>query len=559
MRESLRKPESIGWILLGAAMVASVALLFWLQRDLAFADDSFNWLQLTGLGSGSVLLEPYGGHLIFTPLLIFKAVVETAGASYTAYGVVQVAMLLALSTLIYIYGRRRVGPLLALPAAVIILFLGSAWNVMLQPMLGIQFMAALVPGLAGLLALEREDRKGDIAACILFTLASWGFEMGFAFIVGGAVSILLRGDRWKRIWIVAVPLVIYLIWKAWSSKYGGSSGLQLSNVLWIPAYFIDSIGVIAVSLFGLYYWVGHGQLTNIKLTGWNISNFTEGIVIAIFAGLAFFFAVRRLVRRGPLPATFWVALAILVTLWLEQALALAPTRTPGETRYIFPGAVVSLMFVMELARGVRTTRWSLLVAAALLLAAVVGSGARFKEGRDVLTQYSPPANAAMTAMILGGDNIRPDFNAALDAPSAFPSGLLAYIGSQPIQEIAAKYGSPAFSVAGLEAQPESVRRTADVVSAFGLEVHTVPAGAAGAACKPKPGASDTLTLPRGGAILVAAHQSELFARRFAGQFVISVGDVGPGEAMELAIPGDEAARPWRVQAPDSGGLTACPL
>lgn len=559
MRESLRKPEALGWILLGAAMVASVALLFWLQRDLAFADDGINWLVMTGLGNNGVLLEPYGGHLILTPLLIFKAVLTAFGISYTAYGVVQVSMLLVLSTLVYIYGRRRVGPLLALPAAVIMLFLGSSWNVMLQPMLGIQFMAALVPGLAGLLVLERDDRKGDIAACLLFTLASWGFEMGFAFVVGGAVLILLRGDRWKRIWIVAVPLVIYLIWKAWSSKYGGSSGLQLSNLLWIPAYFVDAFGVVSVSLFGLYNWVGHAQLTNIKLTEFNISNFSEGIVILAFGALALFFAVRRLLRRGPLPATFWAALAILATLWLEQALALAPSRTPGEIRYIFPGSVVLLLFVMELARGVRTTRWSLLVAAALLLAAVVGSSARFKEGRDVLAAYSPPANAAMTVMILGGENIRPDFNAAVDAEAAFPPGLPAYVGSKSIQELAAKYGSPAFSVSELEAQPESVRRSADIVSAYALEVHTVPAGPAGATCKPKPGAGDTVTLPRGGAILVSERPSELLARRFAGEFVIGVGEVDPGRPMRLEIPGDEAARPWRVQAPDSGGLTACPL
>jgi hypothetical protein len=555
--DSSAKERTLGWALLVAAMAASTALLFWLQRDLAFADDSFNWLAMVGLGGGEVLLEPYGGHLILTPLLIFKAVVELFGLSYTGLGVVQVAMLLALSTLVYVYGRRRVGPLLALPAAVIVLFLGSAWNVMLQPMLGIQFMAAVLPGLAGILALEREDRRGDLAACLLFVLASWGFEMSFAFVVGGAVSILLRGDRWRRIWIVAVPLAIYLIWKAWSSKYGGGSGLSLSNVLWIPAYFVDSIGVISVSLFGLYYWVGHAQLTNLKLTGWNLNNFTEGMVILIFAGLALFFAVRRLLRRGPLPATFWVALAILATLWLEQALALAPTRTPGETRYIFPGAVAFLLFAMELARGLRTTRWTVLVAGALIFAAVVGSAARFKEGRDVLLEYSPPANAAMTVMILGGDNIRPDFNAALDAPEAFPNGRLAYIGSKPIQELAARYGSPAFSVPGLEAQPEWVRRSADIVAAHALEVHAVPAGPGAPACRVS-SSGDTVTVPPGGAVLVAARPSELLVRRFADEFPIGVGAVGPDEAVELAIPADAASRPWQVTAPSSGGLTACP-
>ncbi len=559
MELSRKRQELVGWALLAAAMVAAVVLIFWLQRDLAYADDGFNWLVLSGLGDTKVLVEPYGGHLIFVPLLIFKLILEAVGTSYTAFGVVQVAMLLGLSAALYEYGRRRVGPLLALPAAIIILFLGSSWNVIMQPTLGIQFISALLPGLLAILALERDDRRGDIAACALLVVASWGFEMGLAFLVGAAVSILLREDRWKRVWIVAVPLVIYGIWRLWSSKYG-SSGLELSNLPWLPAYAIDSLGVIAVSLFGLYYWVGHGQLTYLHLAEFDLSHFSEGVVILILAAVAIFFAVRRLLRRGPLPATFWVAVAVLVTLWLEQGLALASNRTPGETRYILPDAVAFLMVAVEMARGVKTTRITLLVAALLTLAMVVGNLARFHEGRDVLEAYSPPANAAMTVMVLGGDDISPDFNPAIDSPEAFPEERLAYLGAGPTQALSEKYGQMGFSVSELEAQPDWVRRSADIVAAFALEVHTQPATPAQAAgCKLQPGAGTTVTVPPGGAVLVAARRSPLLAHRWADEPVVEVGEVGPEQAQALVVPSDEASRPWQLSAAESGGLTACPL
>jgi hypothetical protein len=556
--DSPGKERIVGWLLLGLAMVVSATLLFWLQRDLAFADDSFNWLVLSGLGSNDVLIQPYGGHLIFTPLLLFKLVTELAGASYTGFGVVQVALLLTLSALIYEYGRRRVGPLLALPGAVLVLFLGAPWNVMLQPMIGIQFLCALVPGVAALLALERDDRKGDVAACVLLVLATWGFEMGFAFAAGAAVSVSLRDDRWRRAWIVAIPIAIYGIWRIWATKYGGDSGLDVANLLWTPMYVVDSFGVVAVSLFGLYYWVGHGQLTLLKLEGFDLSHFAEGVVILALGAIAALLTVRRLRRRGAVPATFWVAVAVLLSLWVEQSLALSPVRTPGEVRYLFAGGVAFLLVAIEAARGVRVTRLSLLVAAALTVAAVVGNMPRFKEGRDVLTEYSPPAKAAVTVMLLGGDNVSPEFSPATDAPEAFTPGREVFLGAGQTGEVAARFGSLGFSPAELATQAQWVRRSADIVAAHALEVHTAPAGRAGSGCRLAPSSGDAVTLPRGGAVLVSRRSSPVLAGRFADGYVIEVGEVGPSGAV-LRIPGDAAQVPWRVQASDSGGLTACPL
>lgn len=551
------REQRLAWILLGAAMAAAVAFLFWMQRGLAFADDSFNWILLNGFGSSTAVIEPYGGHLIFTPMLTFRAILGVFGASYTAMGVIQIGLLLVLSGLIYEYGRRRVGPLLALPAAIIILFLGSSWNVLMQPMLGIQFLCALVPGLAGLLVLERSDRRGDIAACIFFSLATFGFEMGLTFVVGGAVAIALREDRWRRAWVVVVPFVLYGIWRIWATKYGGS-GAHLSNLLWVPAYAVDSLGVVVASLFGLFFWVGSGQLTSLKLAGFNLSHLAEGLFLLTAEAFAVVLVIRRLLKRGPLPNTFWVAIAVLLAIWLEQGLALAPNRTPGEVRYVFPDTVVFLLVAIECARGVRATRLALIGATALTAVAVVGNMPRFKEGRDILVGYSTDFQAAVAAMELDGPHMRPTFNPATEATAAFTPGRETHLGPTSVAALSGKYGPFGYPIAVLAEKPEGQRETADLVAVRGLGLKLAPTAGNGSHCRAA-NAVGSIGLPRGGALLRAQRSSPLLLRRFGSRYVAKVGQLQAGQSVVIRIPTDGATLAWHAYAPDAGRLAACRL
>jgi hypothetical protein len=550
--EAPGREQRLGLLILAGAMAAAVAFLFWLQRDLAFADDSFNWLTLSGIGSTKALIEPYGGHLILTPLLIFKGGLAVFGASYTGFGVIQVIMLLFLSGLLYEYGRRRVGPLLALPAAAIVLFLGSSWNVLMQPMLGIQFFCALVPGIAALLALERGDRKGDVAGCAFLVLATLGFEIGLAFVAGAMVGIALRPDRRQRAWIVAIPILTYLVWRAWASQYP-DTGLDLSNILWIPAYMVDSLGVIVVSLFGRFYWVGGGQLTSLKLYGFDLDHLATGLVLLALASIGVFLAVRALMRRGPIPPTFWVAVTIMVTLWIEQALALSSVRTPGEIRYILPDTVVFLLVAVEMARGIKATRIAVFIALLLTVAAVAGNLPRFKEGRDLLSGYSPTAKAAIAAVELGGSNVRPGFS-SLDATEAYPPNRIPWFGASEVLAVSAKFGALGYSASELLVQDEGVRETADLVAARALNLG-LTAAAPNASCRTADAAAENLELPPGEALLVANDRSPLLLRRFADRYVVDLGPLSPGRPVALRIPVDDAGVPWTATA--AGGLAVC--
>jgi len=547
--------QRLAWILLAAAMAVAVPLLFWLQRDLTFDGDSINWILLSEFGSSNAFITPYGGHLILTPLLIYRGVLDLAGASYTAMGVVQVALLLTLSVLVYEYGRRRLSPLLALPPAIILLFLGSSSSVLIQPMIGIQFLCALVPGLAGLLALERGDTRGDFAACALFSLAAVGFEMGLAFVAGGAVGIALRDDRWRRAWIPAVPVLIYAGWRIWATKYGGSE-LQLSNVPWIPVYAADSLGVLGASIFGLFVWPGSGQLTYLKLVGFDLAHVGTGLLTLGGEIVVIGLLARRLIRRGPIPATFWVALTVLVTLWIEQGLALGPSRTPGEVRYVFPDMVAFLLVAIECARGIRATRTAMIAAAALTVVAIVGNLFRFDEGRDIIAEYSKSARAALGAIEIDSAHMEPGFNPAVEAPEAFVSGRETFVGPGLLATLNANFGRIGYSVPELLDQSEEARRTADVVAAKGMRLAAKSAG--GRLCGPA-AAKLAVELPPGGAVLTAQHSSPLLLRRFGSEFAVDLGALQPNAAVVVRIPTDSAGVPWRAYVPEAGRLSVCPL
>ena len=72
--------------------------------------------------------------------------------------------------------------------------------------------ARLRSGIGALLAIERADRRGDVVACALL-LASLAFaEIALAFAAGVLVAIVLQRGPWRRLWIIAVPVLLYAVW-----------------------------------------------------------------------------------------------------------------------------------------------------------------------------------------------------------------------------------------------------------------------------------------------------------------------------------------------------------
>ncbi len=561
MTGRLRNPNVAGWLLMAGAIGVAAVLVFWLERGLTYGWDEFVWLELTSLAQdSSFYLHPYGGHLIVIPYFLWKGMLELFGESFTAFAVVQVIGLSLMAVLLYVYAKRRIGPILALAPATALLFLGGAYPVLLEPMIGIQFLAALVPGLAAIVMLEREDRLGDGAACALLVLALAGFSEAVPFLIGATVAILVGPDRKRRIWVVAVPVIAYGAWRLWAAKYE-SAGIVYSNVPFLPAYFVDAIAVYGTALFGLVNLIGAGPWSSMRLNGFAINYLSAGIVFTALEALAIAAIVWLLRRRRPIPRTLWPPLAIMIALWVELGIVLIPGRTAAEPRYLYAGVLALLLVAVEILRGTRTTRTTVAIALVLTGAAVIGNLARFHDARQMLDTIQKEERADMAVIELAGKNGSQTFTPNVDAPKLVPSAL--DLNTGPWLEVVDRYGSPADSIPQLRSQAETVREEADVlaVKILGLHPAAVPTRVARRRCTMVSGSSEPteIVMPRGGAVLTPARDSTVTLRRWADSFAAGLGDVRGAQPVVLKIPPDASAVPWRLSFDRSGPVEVCAI
>src|SRR5204863_8601264 len=95
-----------------------------------------------------------GKYMLVLPMLLYKAAFSTIGISdYLPYRIAGMLLTVAAAALFLILAARRVGYLVALPGAVLIMFLGSASEVT-STAIRIPEQIAVVTGLVALLVLE---------------------------------------------------------------------------------------------------------------------------------------------------------------------------------------------------------------------------------------------------------------------------------------------------------------------------------------------------------------------------------------------------------------------
>jgi hypothetical protein len=426
-------------------------------------------------------------------------------------------------------------------------------------MIGIQFLAALVPGLAALVLLERGGRAADAAACALLVLSLASFSEAIPLLVGATVAIIV-GPSWKRrIWVVAVPAIAYGAWRLWAAKYE-PTGILYSNVPLLPAYFSDALAVFSGAIFGLGPRIGPGPWTMLRFNGYDVNYLSQGIILVVGELLAIGGAIWLMLRRGPIPRTLWPPLAVLVVLWVELGVILIPGRTASEPRYLYVGVLTLLLVIVEMLRGVKTTRVSVAIALALTIAAVAGNLPRFHDGRQTLDAIQKEARADMTMIELAGQNGNRAFTPNLSAPFLVPGALDLNVG--PWLQVVDRYGSSADSILQLLRQSEDVREQADAVAVklLGLHLADAPARSAGPCRHVAGDAGPTeIVLPRGGAVVKADRDSEVVLRRWSDDFAAGVGDARAGQPATLVIPADSSEVPWRLSFAGGGSIEVCAI
>ncbi len=537
-------------------MALAAVFMLWAGRDTSFFSDDLQYFGRANDAGVSVpfgleyVLEPFNGHLQLVGKLTYELLFVTAGAEYFWFRLVEVLAYLVCVALFYELARVRVGVWAALAASVLLLFLGAGWEVMLWAF-DLHTLFALAAGLAALLVLERGGRWADPIVCALLLFAIASIEIGFAFAIGIAVSILMRSDRRARIWVVAVPVVLYAIWSLWARKYGDGqvdptylSGLATS----LPA----SLAATVASLTGLID-------TNEGVGALLVGGLGPELVISIVALIAFIWRI----SVAPVPPTTWVLVSTLVSYWFFITLA---HRQPDTSRYMLVDGLLLLLIVADLIGPVRIAGARLALLWALVAVALPLNLVKLFDGREYLVREASLSRSEYAMLELARDEVAPDYRPAL-------SGAVLSFGLNPAYGLPAedyfaaadRIGSLAMSLDELRDAPADVRLGADItlVGALGVELQASQAPAQPPVCDSVDGSEAEpaiVELPPGGALIGTDRGERVavaVARFSAPEDRVDLGETEPGGWTAVPVTPDSAPDPWLLAI--DGPARICPL
>jgi hypothetical protein len=542
----------VPYLLLFALLVASVALLIALSSGLSFYQDTWAFLIQRRPFDARSFFEPHNEHLVVIPVAIEKALIAIFGMTSALPEYIVLNLLLAVTAvLVFIYVQRRLGPWPALLGTAALLFLGPAWEVLLWPF-EIALVGSALAGVGMLLALEREDRRGDVAAAVLLVVSIAFSSLGLPFAVGAFVDVLQRRRQrgLGRLWVPGVGLALYVVWYL-AIGHEGKGEVTLHNVLHSPAFVGEGLSASVGALTGLTAlasepggrpWLGFAAL------------------VAVVVAIAW------VIRRPPaFSSRFWPLAASAACFWFLAAFARAAgARDATAGRYMHIGAIFILLGAADLLRGVRIGRRALLAGGAVVVFAVAVNIGELEDGHDFLREQAILARSDTAALEIARDNAGAAFFLAPDwagTPSLINVNAPEYFAAVD------EFGSPAYSQSELATAPELGRVHADLTLAAALPVIAAPAPGAklpAAGCTVVPGGAggagrEVRLAPGVISIGVASGPpAALSLRRFAvGEYPVVTAPAPGGAVTELTIPADRSPRPWFLHVEASQAVRVC--
>jgi hypothetical protein len=531
-------------VLLGGALALAAVMLVVAGWHLTWFQDTFDVLLYRKPWNADSFFEPWNEHIIAIPVLVTKVLLAIFGmTSTTAEQIFMGLTVLLAPVLLFIWMRRRIGVWLALILALLFLFLGSSWPVTLWPFEDF-FTLPVNFGLAMLLLLDREDKKGDAWACAMLAGATLSSTLGLSFIAAAFVDFLLarrtRGSA--RVYVFGIPFLLYLGWYAgWGHE--AAHHLTLDSILTSPVYVAESLSGALAALTGL-----NGSGT----TDWGRPLLVAALALAAFDQW----------RRPGLSRGFWTVVAAGGSYWLLAAFS---GREAGAVRYVYADALFVLLIGTELLAGRQFTRRTLIAVAVLALIAIGPNLVQLKSGSEFFRKESVITRADLAALEISRDSVDPAF--ALGAPEVAGTPSLPLVQAQYYFAAVDRWGSPAYSVAELETAPPTARHFADIVLGAALPItHETVRGlrrpAAGSSCATMPaGQAAAKEVPVAGKVTVEVAPgapAPIALRRFAeGEFPVAVATAEGGTTTTINIPADRAKNPWFVHVEASQLVRVC--
>jgi hypothetical protein len=562
--ECARMTRAASWAgpaALALAMAAAATWIFTRGDELTFYVDQWDFMLQRRGHSPGVFLEQQNGHFMAVPILVHKTLFEIFGVeSYVPYRLTAIAVELIIAGLVFVLVRRRVGDLVAVAFAAVVLFFGPGWEPLISAV-GMCNTISLAAGLGMLIALDAGTRRGDVAAMLLLGLSVASFSYGPIFAAAAAVDVLLRPGGVRRLWIAVIPLVVYGLWLL---RWGGESDTELANLPGLARSVADSASAVAASVTGLYRpgGAGVGAVSVDEKLGWPLA-------LALAGGVAY--RLRGPARESP---RLWALVVLTLLFWISIGLAQDEGRTPTSSRYLYPGGVFVLLIVAELLRGVRLGRRGVVLLGVWTVVVLAAGATNLRWAGVELTKLAQFDRAELAALELVRANVPPGYSPEASVhPQVRGHYLFAIVAGSYFSAID-DYGSPAYSVSELRRAPPEPRQAADLVLAETTGLSAVPAAGRAPRGPPpalEPGGSVSsrpegsclrlepreppgrvvLTVPPGG-LLIDADQAaplDLRLRRFADGFPVALGAVS-GRSRVAVTPARDAATqqvPWHAR------------
>lgn len=534
-------------VLLALAALASGGWLLALDSQLTFVADDWMLLLQRREWTPDDFLNPFNGNVVLAPALLYKVLLGIFGmASATPFYCLAIVTFVASAVLLFLVVRRRAGDWPALLAAILVLFLGAAFEDLLWAF-QIGYFGSVAAGLGMLLALDREDDFGDAIACALAVVSLAFSSVGIAFVAGAVADVALgRPPRLRRAYVALLPTSLYFVWwLGWGHL--GENHIGVDNALATPEFVFDAASAGIVSLLGLA--TGDGSEPDQPHLIWGQLLLGAGLLLL---------AVRILRERG-LSRGLAVALAVGLAFWVLAGLNRDEGRLPTSSRYQYPSAVFLLLIGAELLRGLRPPRWALVAAAAVTGAAVVGGvSIAEREHSERWLPYAGSVRSTLAAVEIAGPTAEPRF------PIDFAPDIS--VPADTYLEVSREHGSPAFDEAELAARPAPDRSSADLTLAQAVGLALTPPGPAERVlgCETRQASAEGfagVTLLRGGFRFTnrSAGEVEILLSRFAEELSVVLGAVAPGQTTALEIPVDGSDRPWTVGLKGEGPVRLCTI
>lgn len=546
LREGRNRP-SAAWKVLVAGMAVSAVLALWLGSDVSWTKDEYSWISLSPDFGLRQAFDSYVGHLIALPRLIYWAALEINGVDdYWVFRGLTLLSVFLMVGLLFAWLRRRVPDFVALPFCLILLIFPVDHLHYLTGN-GIAIALALAFGMAALLSWDRGDTKGDVWAFVFLLLGMMTYTVSIPFAIGLALAALIEPGSRRRVWVGAVPLILFGIWRLFegSNELEGKAGeIEWGNLLLLPGWAFQATGSTLAAMTGLgfdYLNVAGGPAD------------TQGLVLGpILAALALAGLAWRF-TRGKLPAGFWVAAAILTALYASQIIVWGTldARDPGAPRYLMPGALMLILMIgealhrIELSRVAFGTLWVITVAGLIMSVGILARNTEW------LITVDNSARAEVTAI-----EILESSRATPLAPIYQPRSSVRY---EYDAEKAAEYGYLGLDFADIESRPKWVGKRVDafLVESLGIRLRPVKPGMSPTGCRPAapPGVPGytKVKIPSPGAIIRSKATVSLALGRYGAWPSIPLGSVEPESPKRLwlpfdtGIPEDEVYRNWFIQ------------